>query len=233
MSPSMLIGHQNKENEQSIQRAPQPTPASMSNVSIIQSSWQQRVRMVLSANVIPSQPKETPVITKLHSSLVHLSTHDRQKKVSTNKDQVKPAEQTFANIVEKLTTKVKSSDTGTNQSSDPKIDSLKAHPNHQVGNNLKPIQMHSSLAIHQATIKSFERHTNASIHNTATECLREASFLKRKSWMKQVEIGKEMVKQRTKRLIERPDQENRNSVIVPIRTISAACLNPLSANKVK
>ena len=232
----MLIGHQNKENEQPEQRTPLPTPATTSNASTIQSLWKQKVRMVLSANVTSSQPKETSPITKFLSSSTHLTTRNEQQKMAASNDQSKPTEQTLANVVEKFTTKRTSFHTRTDHSSDLNIDSPKAHPDHQAGRNLSPIQMRSSLGIHQATIKSYERHTNASIHNTATECLREASFLKRKSWMKQVEMGKEMVKQRAKRLIERPDQEKRNSVSVPMRTMTGAAPvypNASPTNKVK
>ena len=67
--------------------------------------------------------------------------------------------------------------------------------------NLGPIRSRFDLQIQQATTRSYERYASASIQRTAINCLQEAAFFKRKSWLQQVEISKEMVKQRTKRRI--------------------------------
>ena len=58
----------------------------------------------------------------------------------------------------------------------------------------------------QLTLQSYERYGSASMHATAVNCLREANHFTRKSWLKQVEISKEMVKQCTKRRIQRAGQ---------------------------
>lgn len=67
--------------------------------------------------------------------------------------------------------------------------------------NLGLIRSRFDLEIQQATARSYERYASASIQQTTLNCLREAAFFKRKSWLQQVEISKEMVKQRTKRRI--------------------------------
>lgn len=81
------------------------------------------------------------------------------------------------------------------------------------------VQFNPNLKAQQATIKCYERYANASIHETAVQCLQEVAFLKRKSWIKQVEISKEMIKQRTKRVIQRGDDRN-NSTIGPMRAMN-------------
>ena len=67
--------------------------------------------------------------------------------------------------------------------------------------NLGPIRSRFDLQIQQSTTRSYERYDSASIQQTAINCLQEAAFFKRKSWLQRVEISKEMVKQRTKRRI--------------------------------
>jgi hypothetical protein len=66
-----------------------------------------------------------------------------------------------------------------------------------------PIRSRFDLAIQQATVRSYARYASESSEQTAVNCLQEAGFFRGKSWCQQVEIGKEMVKQRTKRYIRR------------------------------
>ncbi len=116
----------------------------------------------------------------------------------------------------------------------PDLNSLTSYSKHQTKRNLGSIQFTPDLKIQQATMKCYERYATASIHETAVHCLEEASFFKRKSWIKQVEISKEMVNQRTKRLIQRTDDKC-NSVIIPMRAIRTAlfpCTTRLPTGKV-
>ena len=64
-----------------------------------------------------------------------------------------------------------------------------------------PIKSRRDLEIHRSTIEAYERHASASTRSTAVHCLREASFFKTKSWLKQVELSKEMVKHQVHRRI--------------------------------
>lgn len=81
-----------------------------------------------------------------------------------------------------------------------------------------PIKCRDDLKIHQSTIQSYERHASASTRTTAINCLEEATYFKRKSWLKQVEISKQMVKNKVQRRIRRDDAEtNKKSSLLPLR----------------
>lgn len=73
----------------------------------------------------------------------------------------------------------------------------------RTGKQVSEIQPHSDQEIQQITLKSYERHASASMRVTAANCLQEATHFKGKSWLKKVEISKEMVKQCTKRRMQR------------------------------
>ncbi|CAF0910183.1 unnamed protein product [Adineta ricciae] len=83
---------------------------------------------------------------------------------------------------------------------------------------LNPIKSHIDVNIRQSTVQPYERYASASTRSTAVHCLEEAAYFKRKSWLKQVEISKEMVKNQVKRRIRRADKGKVK--LIPIRTIS-------------
>jgi hypothetical protein len=55
--------------------------------------------------------------------------------------------------------------------------------------------------IHRSTMKSYERHVNKSTRAHAIDCLKEANFFERKSWLKQVALSQEMIKCQVQRRI--------------------------------
>jgi len=84
---------------------------------------------------------------------------------------------------------------------------------------LSPIKSRLDADIHQSTVKSYERYASATTRSTAIHCLQEASYFKGKSWLKQVEISKEMIKHRVKRRMRRADDEkNHKPILLPLRT---------------
>jgi hypothetical protein len=82
-----------------------------------------------------------------------------------------------------------------------------------------PIKSRIDVDIRQATVKPYERYASATTRSTALHCLQEAGYFKGKSWLKQVEISKEMVKHHVKRRIRRADGEtNQKPILLPLRT---------------
>lgn len=75
--------------------------------------------------------------------------------------------------------------------------------NQQQKPNFGETHSRADLKLRQQTLQPYERYGSASMHATAVNCLRDANSFTRKSWLKQVEISKEMVKQCTKRRIQR------------------------------
>ncbi|CAF2813880.1 unnamed protein product [Rotaria sp. Silwood2] len=75
------------------------------------------------------------------------------------------------------------------------------------------------LEIRQATVQSYERYASATTRSTAIHCLQEAGYFKGKSWLRQVEISKEMMKHSVKRRIRRANNETDNKpILLPLRT---------------
>ena len=92
-------------------------------------------------------------------------------------------------------------------------------PDRPMPQRSSPIKSHLDLDIHNATVKPYERYASATTRSTAVQCLQEAAFFKGKSWLKQVEISKEMVKHHAKRRIRRAGGEtNRKPILLPLRT---------------
>ena len=78
-------------------------------------------------------------------------------------------------------------------------------PDHPSPRSTRLIKSRLDVDLRQATVKPYERYASATARSTAVTCLQEASYFKRKSWLKQVEISKEMVKHRVKRRMRRAD----------------------------
>jgi hypothetical protein len=122
------------------------------------------------------------------------------------------------------------SEVSTTYSSDPlpidrnsilDVDSYIPLPDHPPNLRSSPIKSHFDLKIRQSTFQPYERYASASIRSTAINCLQEAGYFKRKSWLKQVEISKEMVKHKVQRRIRRADDD---------KTTKRLSLLPLHAN---
>jgi hypothetical protein len=91
-------------------------------------------------------------------------------------------------------------------------------PDHPTTVDVGPIRSRIDLQIHQSSIQPYERHASASTRTTAIKCLQEAAYFKKKSWLQQVEISKQMVKNHVQRRIRRADQgTNKNSSLLPLR----------------
>lgn len=99
------------------------------------------------------------------------------------------------------------------------VDSYIPLRDHSSSSRRGPIKSPLDLEIRQSTFQSYERHASASVRSTAISCLEEASFFKRKSWLKQVEMSKEMVKHRVQRRMHRSENRTTNSQpsLTPIR----------------
>ena len=81
-----------------------------------------------------------------------------------------------------------------------------------------PIKSRLDVDIRQSAVKPYERHASATTRSTAVHCLQEAGYFKGKSWLKQVEISKEMVKHHVKRRIRRADDGiTKKPILLPIR----------------
>ncbi|CAF3792319.1 unnamed protein product [Adineta steineri] len=87
------------------------------------------------------------------------------------------------------------------------VDSYIALPDHPKENRLSPIKSRIDTDVRQSAVQPYERYASASTRSTAVRCLQEASYFKRKSWIKQVEISKEMVKNHVKRRLRRADKD--------------------------
>ncbi|CAF3277865.1 unnamed protein product [Rotaria socialis] len=68
--------------------------------------------------------------------------------------------------------------------------------------------------LRQATVESYERYASAKTRSTAIHCLQEAGCFKGKSWLRQVEISKEMIKHTVKRRIRRANDEINNKPLL-------------------
>jgi len=108
-------------------------------------------------------------------------------------------------------------------------------PDHPVMQRSSPIKSRLDLKIRQATVKPYERYASATTRSTAVHCLQEASYFKGKSWLKQVEISKEMIKHHVKRRIRRAsDQTNHKPILLPLRTnVVTTSANRHRSNAVK
>ena len=78
-------------------------------------------------------------------------------------------------------------------------------PDHPSPRSSRLIKSRLDVDLRQATVKPYERYASATARSTAVACLEEAGYFKRKSWLKQVEISKEMVKHRVQRRMRRAD----------------------------
>lgn len=102
------------------------------------------------------------------------------------------------------------------------MDSYLPLPEHSNPIGASPIKSRRDFDIHQSTIKVYERHASASARTMAIHCLQEASFFKSKSWLKQVELSKEMVKHQVHRRIRQGTPVSRpKSTAVPLRATMA------------
>ena len=82
-----------------------------------------------------------------------------------------------------------------------------------------PIKSRLDVEVRRATVQPYERYASATTRSTAVHCLQEAGYFKGKSWLRQVEISKEMMKNHVKRRIRRADNDtNQKPILLPLRT---------------
>ncbi|CAF3696153.1 unnamed protein product [Rotaria sp. Silwood1] len=99
------------------------------------------------------------------------------------------------------------------------IDTYIPLPERSITRRSNVLKSRRDLEIHQATVQSYERYASATTRSTAIHCLQEAGYFKGKSWLRQVEISKEMMKHSVKRRIHRASNETNNKpILLPLRT---------------
>lgn len=106
------------------------------------------------------------------------------------------------------------------------IDSYIPLPDHPNYLRSSPAKSRLDLKIHHTTIQSYERYSNVSMRSTAINCLQEAGYFKRKSWLKQVEISQEMMKNKVQRCFRYAD--DKPTKIAPLRATHTT--NPVKVN---
>ena len=128
-------------------------------------------------------------------SSTRIAADEQKRKMVAKRERLAQIEQSLVYPTEKSPVKTRSPSVP--------IDPTLPLADRQRRKGLSPIRSRFDLAIQQATVRSYARYASESPEQTAVNCLQEAGFFQRKSWFQQVEIGKEMVKQRTKRCIHR------------------------------
>ncbi|CAF3340496.1 unnamed protein product [Rotaria socialis] len=94
------------------------------------------------------------------------------------------------------------------------LDSHIPLPDHPKTTSFGPIKSRIDLEIRQSTLQSYERYSSATTRSTAIQCLEEASFFKKKTWIKKVEISKEMLKHKVQQRMRRAiDETNKMPVL--------------------
>lgn len=112
------------------------------------------------------------------------------------------------------------------------LDAYVPLPDHPLSVSTNPIKSRLDLEIHQSTIKSYERYASASPRTTAIDCLQEASFFKRKTWLRKVEVSKDMIKNKVQQRMRRAVNEtDKNSIFSPLRPTST--ITPHQTDTVK
>lgn len=112
------------------------------------------------------------------------------------------------------------------------VDSYIPLPDHPSNSRCGLIKSHIDLEIRQSTFQSYERYASASMRSSAIDCLQEAGYFKRKSWLKQVEISKDMIKNKAQRRMRRADEKTTNkSTLLPLHATNT--ITPYKTNRTK
>jgi hypothetical protein len=178
-------------NEQEQQTLP-IIMTSKSNIPKTQLSMKNKPETVINNNKKDIQPKMSSADAyKLSSSLINLETERR-----------KAAER------RELFTQIK-------QSVENQLQPLQEKSTNLLSADRKSID----VDVRQSVVQPYERYASATTRSTAVHCLQEAGYFKGKSWLKQVEISKKMVKNHAKRRIRLADKEtNKKPLLLPLRT---------------
>jgi hypothetical protein len=198
----------------------------MTSKSKTQLSMTNKSETVITNNKKDIQPKMSSADAYvLSSSLINLETERR--KAAERRELFTQIKQSVENQPQPLQEK------STNLLSVPlpvdrksiDVDTYIALPDHSTVRRLSPIKSHIDVDVRQSVVQPYERYASATTRSTAVNCLQEACYFKGKSWLKQVEISKEMVKHRAKRRIQRADKEtSRRSPLLPLRTKTVTTL---------
>lgn len=101
------------------------------------------------------------------------------------------------------------------------LDSHVPLPDRPKSSSLSPIKSRVDLDIRQSTFDVYERYASASVRTTAIDCLQEAAFFKKKTWLKKVEISKDMLKHKVQqRMCRGVDETCRSPVTKSTRNSS-------------
>jgi hypothetical protein len=184
-----------------------------SNAPTTFSSFTNEMKIVTDANKQAFLPIMSSVDAYLLSSN-RLISETEQLKVAKRNKLFTQIEQTFqehrsqpSEVSMTHSTDVLSTSFPVDRNSILDIDSCLPLPDHPSYSSFNSIKSRADFEIHQSTFQSYERHASASMRSTAINCLQEAGYFKRKSWLKQVEISKEMVKHKVQRRMRRADDK--------------------------
>jgi len=195
-----------------------------SNAPTTFSSFINEMKIIADANKQAFQPIMSSVDAYLLSSNRVAFEAEQMKAAKKNelftqiKETFKEQESQPSEISTTNSTNVLSNSCPADRNSILDVDSYIPLPDHPSYSRFNSIQSRVDLQIRQSTFQSYERHASASIRSTAINCLQEAGYFKRKSWLKQVEISKEMVKHKVQRRIRRADDKTmKNPKLLPFR----------------
>ncbi|CAF0754445.1 unnamed protein product [Didymodactylos carnosus] len=164
-------------------------------------------RLMSAANAYTLAASKAALKTKLES---------KQRLISNRQEEKKSRFLTADHEESEITTQI-SSQTTKMTGSDSKIDDNEQDllldvdnyiplSDHSTGTRQRPIKSRLDVEIHRSTVQPYQRYSSATARDTAITCLKEAAYFKRKSWLKQVEISKEMVRHKVKRRIRRANE---------------------------
>lgn len=190
------------------------------NAPRFQSSITNKLDAVINANKKDLQPMMPSVDAyALSSSRIAVETAQRRK--AKRKELLTQIEQSIEALPDPAS-KALSNPLSSSFASDRKLIDIGTYiplPDNPAVRRPCTIKSRLDSEIHQSTVQSYERHASATTRSTAIQCLQEAGYFKGKSWLKQVEISKEMMKHSVKRRIRRSDQETNNKpTLLPLRS---------------
>jgi hypothetical protein len=192
------------------------SPTRISPVSNAPTTLTNKLETVANAN----KEAFTPIMSSADAFLVsstRIALETEQRKTTKRRDLFTKIEKTLQQQTDELNDPL-----CTSLSVDPNsfldVDSYIPLPDRPGCLRSGPIKSRIDLEIRQSTVKQYERYASASTRTTAINCLQEAGYFKKKSWLKQVEISKEMIKHKVQQRIHRADnQMNRKPTLLPLR----------------
>lgn len=172
-----------------------------------------RIPSSMSTSVTNSSINEMMSSVEAYSiSSSRIAAEKQQKRLAADREQMQRIKASFQAMIDDTSNAKKQMIVTTDTKKVRQLSALISLPE-KLRKDTSSIRSRYDRHVQQETLKSYDKHASQTNWKTALDCLDEATHLKRKPWVRQVDLSKTMAKHKVKRNIHQSDTIQMNKIL--------------------